>query len=480
MLQFETNGASSSGFNKIDRYQKDFNAAQSAIVQVLKDLQKSKKAERLTFALLLQELPASDRHELEKIQARPPSGKGVLLPSIGQDEYSMFENNSGSITLDPREMRKPFELMRSEVPLPMVPMKCKNTFNSVREAVVQLAYSAHAADVESRTSLELWAQGNHQGALYRVEKFPVIAVKFGGFGKLGGKDRNVNYRLPQEPFAVMRRPGHEREDFEGYLEGEPMDFPPHDAFFVVTSHSVRYVEKSMNVSAGDGTYRYIDFKPHYNSFTYHSQLQTINLLKHSTFWHPILLNQSYHGLPDIDMTASLAIDAVEIAKADEWLLNWRPWNPEQREVIKGIHSSKGGLVVTMGIAGTGKTLLQSGLALYFAKLGFKCLICTPANSNADHSTRDLTAFAAEEAAQTTGSAPETQCKKERDGPDDDDAGTNYHNAMPKQNSATDEKKIRVHRLYPSSREYGLEKLSEEQAKHLKWDIPSAQSLLFRD
>ena len=75
--------------------------------------------------------------------------------------------------------------------------------------------------------------------------------------------------------------------------------------------------------------------------------------------------------------------------ADEWLLDFITWNEEQLSVIRGIKAAKGGVVVVMGPAGTGKTLLQQALSIYFYLLGFHVLALAPANSNVDQLATQL-------------------------------------------------------------------------------------------
>ena len=152
--------------------------------------------------------------------------------------------------------------------------------------------------------------------------------------------------------------------FERYLESDALDLPAHQAFFVIASRSLPWFEEELQWKPEEDSYKFVQFEPHYNSFTYGSQLRTINLLHHSTYWHPHLLNQRFDSLKVCDMTAGLGIDPAKIAEADEWLLNCRQWNPEQLSVIKKIHAALGSMVITMGIAGTGKTLLQSAVAIY--------------------------------------------------------------------------------------------------------------------
>lgn len=100
-------------------------------------------------------------------------------------------------------------------------------------------------------------------------------------------------------------------------------------------------------------------------------------------WRGILLNQVHKVLEARDLTHSHGISQQAKAEADKWLQNFMAWNQEQLQVIQGIKAAKGGVVIVMGPAGTGKTLLQMALAIYFEKLGFHILALSPANSNAN-------------------------------------------------------------------------------------------------
>jgi len=107
----------------------------------------------------------------------------------------------------------------------------------------------------------------------------------------------------------------------------------------------------------------------------------------------------------------------------------------------------------MGIAGTGKTLIQQGLAMYFCRLGFRVAVFAPANSNCDHSNKEMDQQLAQSSALQTGDS-----------------------AWMKQ--------IRAHRLFSSSRNIGFRQMSVDQARHRRvghtgGNVSDVQGLEFR-
>ena len=61
------------------------------------------------------------------------------------------------------------------------------------------------------------------------------------------------------------------------------------------------------------------------------------------------------------------------------------------EALKLIRNSQGGMVLIMGVAGTGKTLLQEALLNFFYEIGLHVLCLAPANSNVDDFTNRMAA-----------------------------------------------------------------------------------------
>lgn len=167
------------------------------------------------------------------------------------------------------------------------------------------------------------------------------------------------------------------------------NLPPHDAFFRITSEQLQFFGGSETIKV-QRTAEYFDIKidPVHISATLNSQLSTVMQLQmpKNKRWHDLLLNQVHDAIPEIDLTESAQVSRPE---ADQWLLNFMVWNQEQLQVIKGIKTAKGGVVIVMGPAGCGKSLLQKALAVYFWLLGFHILNLAPANSNVDHAVLQL-------------------------------------------------------------------------------------------
>ncbi|KAK4548249.1 hypothetical protein LTR36_010119 [Oleoguttula mirabilis] len=432
-IKFQTNGATCTGLNNAISSEALLSGVQKAMLYVLRELAQSSVPRWLHFDLYTHELTSNfytqELCDLHQIVARLPGGDTAML-SLGRPEYSAFRPRVGILAIrEPSDLVRPNDLMRGR--LPMVPLPCGDTFSSTTEGVIQLAYSAGISDAETRQALELWARARHSGTLFKVGHFPILALNYGYFSKLGSANQDLRYRLPRELHAELTFsiPGAYEVKYEGYLETEALGLRAHDAFFVITSHPVKWFEAAFkqNKDEKNPIYRDVRVKPHYNSFTYHSQLQTLHelQLESNSRWHPILLNQRHDLIPDHDLTAGLDIDPQKLEEAEKWLRGWREWNSEQLDVLASIHKAKGRMVITMGIAGTGKTLLQQALAIFFVKLGMRVQINAPANSNCNHFIREL-----------------EEALKEIKG-------------------------ARAYRLYCSSRNIGFKKMSQDQAKHRK-------------
>ncbi|KAK5111305.1 hypothetical protein LTR85_012200 [Meristemomyces frigidus] len=438
-LSFDANGATCSGFSNAEQHREQMTSMQKIIVSKLRGLLDSQVWSSHAFQLNVKDVRRPLRDELRRVLERLPTGHEPQLPSLGRREYAAFRNDDGGITVDARSPRTPYELMNSIPSLPTVAMGCGDTISSEVEGAVQLKMSAAIADAEARTALQLWARATHQGTLFRVGRFAVLAVNFG-------------------------RVVHLAKEFDGYLESEALGLPTHDAFFVITSRAVKwfgYGAKDPSLPDDNRQYRAVRFVPHYNSFTFSSQLQTVGQLLRGNLpekarmrdWHAVLLNQLHDEIEDVDLTEGLGITPDELQAAKEWLYEWRPWNEEQKEVLKTIHKAKGRMSITMGIAGSGKTLIQQALSMYFCKLGFRCGVFAPANSNSNGITKDLV-----EVSKNLGDGAKLTSIARTE----DSETATANNAS---GGATGAGKIRVTRVFSSSRNVGFREMSDKQAVH---------------
>jgi hypothetical protein len=401
-ISFDAGRATCSGFNWIDSHAQLLDQEDRAVIDVLRSFTECGLRHQVKLHLTGRRIGDSAKEQLNKIRERLPSGSGPLLASIGNKDYASFGGDQH--TLHTSEgggtLSVPSQLMSGVAPHPMVPLSCENTFGSSREAAVQLAYSAQLAEWESSEALRLWSAVKHQARLHLNHEHPLLAVYFCMFDKLGGRllgrDRDLQFRLPHDLGCKFIITDPNRENVKYVLKGillgsnpgvEGPDEQPPNAVFRITSKSKGELLERFDSMLG------LDFEvkiaPHFSSFTYNQQLLTVKQLQQprNSRWNDILLNQRHDALQSVDPTAG--VSPSDKAKADNWLRNWKPWNHEQLTVINGITSAKGGMELVMGPAGTGKSLLQLGIAIYFYMLGYHILALAPANDNANKLAKDL-------------------------------------------------------------------------------------------
>ncbi|KAI7371119.1 hypothetical protein KC354_g790 [Hortaea werneckii] len=336
--------------------------------------------------------------------------------------------------------------MMETTPLfPMVPLPVADVFATLDEAAAELSMASTITERERNESLGLWASPKkpHQATLYAVDELPILGIDFGDFKPLQQADK---FTLPDRLYADISfsLPNGYSKKYAAFHYPNALGLPRHDAYFVITSVDRSHFGRLCHDLKAESSARQaenpvaerpptaerprfkVTVEPHYNSFTSNGQLQTVGLLCQgyaNQRWHRILLNQLHEAIGDIDMTEGAGVSKKEKDDAYKQLIDFMTWNAEQLKVIEGIRRAPDGMLVVLGPAGTGKTSLQEALAVYFWRLGYHVLALAPANSNADHLTRLM-----------------------------------LKQAVPG---------LRCHRLYPSSRDLGLDKMEEGQAEHLK-------------
>lgn len=347
------------------------------------------------------QLTTDDRQAVQtlgSIRRRLPGGSGPLLKSLGLPQYFAYAGEDRTVDLFRDKWKTPSALVGSQVPFPMIPLDPLDTFTSPKQAAIHLAYAALTAELEEEVAVDLWADKYHTAIIYRVEHYevPILAVNFDqGFKRLGDGEHEAKFRLPREFQADAHFAGEEDSEyrkFELVLDDVP-GLPRHDALFMVTNRKgfewLRRIGKTIYTpESRQMAYAKIKFRPHHRNFTIDSFMTTaVQLQNPGHQFAPHLLNQDTAALDHVDMTQDIGPEQVRLA--DAWLHQWKHWNPEQKQVLDSIHHAKGAMVITKGVAGTGKTLLQSGLCMYFAQLGFKVLVAPPANENANHTAIEL-------------------------------------------------------------------------------------------
>lgn len=189
----------------------------------------------------------------------------------------------------------------------------------------------------------------------------------------------------------------------------------------------------------------VTFTPHYNSFTFSGQLETARQLQDSKRWRAMLLNQRHADIPYVDTTAASRIPSDDQERHFQSLRTCKPWNLEGLDIIDSLKHVKGGLHLIMGPAATGKSMLNRALSLYFWCLGYHVLSISPANSKCDAVASGLTP------AQLYAEFPDWNLSK-----------------------------FEFLRLFPSSRDIGVSKLSRKQAANTSVGHKGGEVLSFQE
>ena len=307
---------------------------------------------------------------------------------------------------------------------------------------------------ENQLALEAFANcRNHQVALFKDDDCVVICMKFDPYmAKLGGKNKDDFLRLSADMEIKLK--------FEypagsaGFSDiiafsNDDTGLDGHDAYFTITSHHKEWFTGMVH-EKGDTDVKYAkvsELEPHANRFQYESSLNALSTFMDDDFsdWHAIALNQLHDSIPIVDFAAGLPVSETVLVEAKQWLRSCMPWNERQLQAIEDMHRAKGRVQLICGVAGTGKTTLQAAQASLFVRLGGRSLCTATGNTNADRLAHEVSRFN----------------KEEFDG------------------------KMRVHRLYASSKGVNIKKLGKAQKEFKKQGhsrdgrVSSMRDLMFK-
>ena len=382
MVRFKAGRPTSSGFGQLPRFMSRLSGEQVQAVGVLDQLRCSERTRSFTFRLDQSALTMKDKLELNNIYDRLPGGNPkMLLPSIGRREYTAFPGGQHNLPIYGSHEHEIDAMIKASPPFPMVPLPAADEFATLREAAAELSMASTITERERNEALRLWAnpESPHQATLYALDELPLIGIKFGGYNLLQGTDK---FTLPEHLYAdiTIVLPGTVGVEFAAFHYPSSLGLPKHDAYFVITSvDGSRFRQLCRNVKAeltdlkaGNSAPKHskaterqsfaVKIKPHYNSFTCHGQLKTLQLLCQNGTnqrWHRILLNQQHYAIVEVDMTKDAEVSEKEEEEAYQQLVNFMPWNAEQMEVIEGIRTAPDGMQIVLGPAGTGKVSSHS-------------------------------------------------------------------------------------------------------------------------
>ncbi|KAI7476554.1 hypothetical protein KC351_g9390 [Hortaea werneckii] len=349
--------------------------------------------------------------DLLAVQAYLPGGNGFLLSSLFSLEYPFFRGSQGTMQIQAGVLMNRKWLIDMPSPHPMVPMLCENTLSSIEEWAIQWTQYCHIANVEEQRQLELWTRAYHHAMIIAVGPFAVVVVHS------NDNFRELTFRLPDDlsvEISYLSSNSGEVVKLIGFhATGQIGDLPSASAHFVVTNKRADEIFDSVTLDTFYGEIESADspklrplsiiITPKHSNFTYRSQIYTCqrSLLMENQRWHANLLNQRHTLVPKVDIatyhTSSIKASPAReeelkrIETAFDRLLKYQDWNAEQMEALNLVRNSQGGMVLIMGIAGTGKTLIQEALTKFFYEIGLHILCLAPANSNVDYFTNRMAA-----------------------------------------------------------------------------------------
>ncbi|KAF7198435.1 Helicase SEN1 [Pseudocercospora fuligena] len=391
-ISFTANGISGEGFTNIP--QDRFTAAEKAFIDLLKTFRHPGEQQEFNFVLKIDAVAELDLEEIRKITDRLPGGSEPLLSTIGAEEYAAYAGDLSSI-------RAPHRPMSTGPGNLMVALRCGDIFRSVLHWLIENWWAAAMSHWEGEVALQLFAAGRHEIAVYRSRGHAVLAMKFGPMPSIGGERSSVKVRLPNDLEVVMTMsiPGiiAGLEPVTAYHEAHLPGLPKHDAYFIVTSHSIGDFRGCVHdKSNANPEYSVVtSIRPHENSFLLDSLEATAYAmdLPKNRHWVPIALNQFYDDLEYVDVISEIDVPQSVKDSAMAWLRGCMSWNSKQSEVIDLLTNVLGRLGICTGIAGTGKTTLQMAMAIFFVLLGGRAACFATGNVNADTQAEALNKIA---------------------------------------------------------------------------------------
>lgn len=261
-----------------------------------------------------------ERHdEFIKLQEYFPGGSKPLLATIGVQEYMNFPSTIEAI-------RKPLSWIKLATPNPMVALPACETYSSFKEFQIQQRVGAVMTHWEGSLELQpLRSNLIHQARIYEVSGFAVVGINLNRACRIKIKGESRKIRLPHEldiNARFSRAAGNVRE-FRGYHDARMTGLPRHDAFIVVTSHTINEFRRAIIEDPLNGpslTWEVRDLKPHQNSFLLSSVLETVASFSEERFkkWHPFILCQNFGALKEVDVLRDIEVPEERKAFAIRW------------------------------------------------------------------------------------------------------------------------------------------------------------------
>jgi hypothetical protein len=308
--------------------------------------------------------------------------------------WKAFMTAQNYIYVDAGGSTSPHKLLKNTVPAPMMPFKAVDSFRSIEEARIKLAYGTKYEYWEDRIQLELLCDVEHEFSVWREGPTAVAVLKFGDFQRLSA-DSERAFRVANGTRVELTwtcSSSQDVQEAQGFVFTPSFPLGKHDMAVLIDSHTVRSF-----VSDAAATYKaFIKIEAHQTV-----KKQHINTIKFVTSpdcaeWHKYLLNQQPFKMPEVNACAeppSLTPQASAewkemVDKAYQFVLDYKPtpdfeWNAEQMQVLQALQSYTGKIVLISGPPGTGKTTVLEVICAFFYKLGYHVIIDAPKHSNVE-------------------------------------------------------------------------------------------------